>query len=111
MNSQKMHSSSYWKFSSAPLSLIGTGHGAVPTCLLLCLPTQSKARAAVLKDANNFLPLNAVNENMLTFMHSRRQWKSFLSLLLHSQAKSTSQLRVTEKSTAKCREPDRGFQI
>lgn len=74
MNSQKMPSS-YWKCSSAPLqqqSLIGTGHRAVPTCPLLCLPAQSKTRAAVLKDANDFIPLNAVIANMLTFMHSRK---------------------------------------
>lgn len=108
MNSQKMRSSSYWKCSSTPLqqqSLIGTGHRAVPTCPLLCLPAQSKARVAVLKDANDFLPLNAVNANILTFMHNKKTVEVFLSFLLHSQAKSTSQSRMTEKVLSSAENP------
>lgn len=95
MNSQKVPSSSYWKCSSAPLqqqSLIGTGHSAVPTCPLPRLPAQSEARAAVLKDANDFIPLNAVNANMLTFMHSRKIVEEKSSLAFYCTVKQRAQV-------------------
>lgn len=44
----------------------------VPSCPLLCLLAQGKAIAAVLKDANDFILLNAVNANILAFTHSRK---------------------------------------
>jgi len=73
MNSQKMHSSSYWKCSIPSLqqySPTGTGHSTASSRPLLCLVARGKAIAAVLKDANDFIPLHVVNANMLVFMHS-----------------------------------------
>lgn len=90
MNSQKMHSSSYG--NAAQQSFIGTGHGAVPTCPFLCLPAQSKARAAVLKDANDFLLLNAVNANVPTFMRSRKTVEEKSSWAFYYTVKQRAQV-------------------
>lgn len=90
-NFQKIHPSSYWKCRSALLHSLGQHTVQSLLCPLLCLPALSKARAAALKDAN-FLPLNAVNANMLTFMHSRKTVEQKSSWAFYCTVKQRAQV-------------------
>lgn len=67
MNSQMMHCSSYWKCSNSHPQR----QDRVQT-FYACLH-RVKAIAAVLKDAISFIPLNAVNANMLASLHRGKQ--------------------------------------
>lgn len=84
-------SSSYWECSYPTSATLFTHRDGTESSSLssLSVLAQGKEIAAVLKDSNNFTSLNAVNANMLAFMHSRTTLEEKSSSAFYCTARKT----------------------